>query len=398
MRSNIRECLHHNHPMSSSVFCPERLIDVGQDGIRLVLKDDIMSSEASATPQYAALSYCWGAPEQATLQPTTTEETLSARLQRIQESELSPVLLDAVAVTRALSIPYLWVDSLCILQDKASPDWAEQCSVMEQIYGCAHVTICALASASCNESFLSPNDQPSIRIPFCSGLNAKIMGDYKARLTYRTYATSEHFEGFRVAEREFTYSQWRTRGWTRQEYVLSTRVLAFGRATSQFRCNEMRQTYNGGKMPLLNDHQIDDIRQNPKGQKALYRSWRWTSEWASSAIRKGFTLRTDILPALAGQAKIYRDLLGVPETDYLAGLWKQDLAQELMWYVHWSGNGLSLENHVRDREFPDPYIAPSWSWASAKSNIFYHGLEWNAAQSESSMDAWTVLKSSNLRG
>ncbi|KAK4109963.1 heterokaryon incompatibility, partial [Canariomyces notabilis] len=96
----------------------------------------------STSPRYAALTYCWGSQKESQHQLRTDKSTLPLRCKGILDSEMTPVLRDAVRVTRALSIPYLWIDCLCALQDVDDPsDWNRQCWHMDEIYGCAEVTI-----------------------------------------------------------------------------------------------------------------------------------------------------------------------------------------------------------------------------------------------------------------
>jgi hypothetical protein len=63
--------------------------------------------------EYAAFSHCWGVAEL----PTTTRATLESRSRQISVSELPKSFKDAVTVCQSLDISYLWIDSLCIVQD-----------------------------------------------------------------------------------------------------------------------------------------------------------------------------------------------------------------------------------------------------------------------------------------
>jgi hypothetical protein len=65
--------------------------------------------------QYVALSHCWGQamPDAA----KSTQATLQHHLAAIQLANLPLTFIDAILLTRALHIPYLWIDSLCIIQD-----------------------------------------------------------------------------------------------------------------------------------------------------------------------------------------------------------------------------------------------------------------------------------------
>jgi hypothetical protein len=96
------DCLH----ISSTR--PKRLLDVGdsQDSpIRLVIDP--------TTDKYVALSHCWGNHRRC----VTTKENLPARVEGIAWLDLPQTFRDAITVTRAIGVQYLWIDFLCIIQD-----------------------------------------------------------------------------------------------------------------------------------------------------------------------------------------------------------------------------------------------------------------------------------------
>jgi hypothetical protein len=66
------------------------------------------------TADYATLSYCWGEAQKFMLLTTTV---LEAWTERLPIEHLPQSSQDAIEVTRALGIRYLWIDALCILQD-----------------------------------------------------------------------------------------------------------------------------------------------------------------------------------------------------------------------------------------------------------------------------------------
>ncbi|KAN0077636.1 Heterokaryon incompatibility protein (HET) domain containing protein [Elaphomyces granulatus] len=80
--------------------------------------------------KYIALSHCWGA-NQGQLPLRTTKDKLKDYKQHIEFSELPQTFQDAVTVAREIGIEYLWIDSLCIIQDD-SGDWKEESQKMEQ--------------------------------------------------------------------------------------------------------------------------------------------------------------------------------------------------------------------------------------------------------------------------
>jgi hypothetical protein len=63
-------------------------------------------------------------------------------VQSITISELPKTFRDAVVVTRRLGIPFLWIDSLCIIQDSPE-DWATESSSMRLVYKNCLVNITA---------------------------------------------------------------------------------------------------------------------------------------------------------------------------------------------------------------------------------------------------------------
>jgi hypothetical protein len=409
MRSRVDDCLKHEHTKSCSGFCPDRLLDVSQEPARLVMKD---SGEIKSTSlRYAALTYCWGSQRESQHQLRTDKSTLPLRCKGILDSEMTPVLRDAVRVTRALSIPYLWIDCLCVLQDVDDPsDWNRQCWHMDEIYGCAEVTIRPLASGSCLEGFLTPSSLPTICVPFQSSVNDKKRGSYKISVSFVTKNVSYLKDGgiWMAFEQEHR-SLWKTRGWTLQEYVLSARVLSFGRAMVLFDCPTFHQQYgcSGLKSPDGRDFRIGLSQALQTSTKpSLHQAWNSAVIRSASTRTRGFSKLTDILPALSGQAKVYKNFFNAHESDYVAGLWRQSLAQGLMWrsdfaWFEWDRlESSSLRDYLCRLASPQPYIAPSWSWASAKQDaeneVLTSGFLYDhSAHPKARLDAWTEPLSKN---
>lgn len=91
---------------------PTRLLDVLATGtpsdLRVIPGDRV----ARSTP-YITLSHCWGGGALFAL----TIETLSSALSAIDMGVLPKTIADAIEITRRLGFRYLWMDSLCIVQD-----------------------------------------------------------------------------------------------------------------------------------------------------------------------------------------------------------------------------------------------------------------------------------------
>ena len=107
---------------SRKIKLPTRVIDVGDDQTdpRLVI--------GSGTAEYACLSHCWGGSQPL----TTTKATLADRLAGIRLEQMPKTFRDAIIVARQLDLRYLWIDSLCIIQDSAD-DWSKESAEMGRI-------------------------------------------------------------------------------------------------------------------------------------------------------------------------------------------------------------------------------------------------------------------------
>jgi hypothetical protein len=113
---------------------PTRVIDIGSKGGNIKLYET-----TGEKGDYAALSHCWG---QSANPVITTSKNLPERMASIKFNDLPKTFQDAVTITRHLEVPYLWIDSLCIIQDSAE-DWAKEAMKMSSVYTDALVTIAA---------------------------------------------------------------------------------------------------------------------------------------------------------------------------------------------------------------------------------------------------------------
>ncbi|TGO09511.1 hypothetical protein BTUL_0163g00210 [Botrytis tulipae] len=150
----IKDCCD-NHKIcpakeGSLPFVPARLLDLsGRQGepIRLVATPDTVDA---STP-YATLSHCWG--------KIAFIQTLGHNIEKfntgIKICELPNTFVHVVNVLRLLTIRYVWIDSLCIIQDDVA-DWQEQATQMAKIYSKAWLNIAATAAVDSTGGCLSP--------------------------------------------------------------------------------------------------------------------------------------------------------------------------------------------------------------------------------------------------
>ena len=103
--------------------------------------------------KWVALSHRWGSGDVLRL----IESNRKTFQEGIDVSSFPATFRDAVDITRALSVRYLWIDSLCILQDSPS-DWQAESAKMPEIYQNAYATIAAAATDSTHGGILVERD------------------------------------------------------------------------------------------------------------------------------------------------------------------------------------------------------------------------------------------------
>ena len=159
----MRDCEtnHPNCPKEKELVMPTRVLDLQIDQNT---EDIRLLSTSSCTGRYACLSYCWGAPQPISLKAGV----LSEYMKRTMLLDLPQSIQDAIRVARTLGFRYLWIDSLCIIQD--SPDKGK-CKGFEALRpdicsrlalrGPPHPMIASAGSSrSENESYGSDGVQP----------------------------------------------------------------------------------------------------------------------------------------------------------------------------------------------------------------------------------------------
>ena len=129
---------------------PTRVIDVGDE-----LRDPILYEPTGdrCNGQWASLSYCWGGVKPSIERKRESDMELQLR-RGVPIEKFDRTIINAIMVTRALGIPFLWVGALGIYQDADSKDWNKESSKMNEIYGKSTITVAAASSKSVTEGFL----------------------------------------------------------------------------------------------------------------------------------------------------------------------------------------------------------------------------------------------------
>jgi hypothetical protein len=145
---------------------------------------------------------------------TTTSNTAQDITNGLLFSKLPKTLQDAMTITLKLGLRYIWIDSLCILQDDPK-DLSREIASMADTYQGAFVTISAARSASVHDGFLADHGKIShtrIRLPYESATVKD--GAVLVEQGRRAYDPTEDPINLRA--------------WTLQEHILPRRMLVFG--------------------------------------------------------------------------------------------------------------------------------------------------------------------------
>jgi hypothetical protein len=194
-------------------WTPTRLIYIGKQISELYLSTDHSSVE------YATLSYCWGGVEFL----KTTLANYSSLKDNIRWLDLPNVFKDAITVAYSLNLRYLWIDSVCIVQDSDN-DWAHESALMAEVYSNASLTIAASSSPNVNVGFLDVSHDP-----LYAPLN---------QLFPRKNGPARSLKARKILDKSACPGPLDLRGWRLQETLLSRRSLQFSVDEVKWRCVE----------------------------------------------------------------------------------------------------------------------------------------------------------------
>ncbi|KAK2615791.1 hypothetical protein N8I77_002518 [Diaporthe amygdali] len=297
---------------------------------------------------YTALSHCWG---KITIL-RTLKSNIEAHTNCIKLETLPKTFQDAIKITRIIGVRYLWIDSLCIVQDSAD-DWARESATMASIYRNAYLTLAATAANDGSEGLFKPRQVDTYFHALSSTQNA-LDGVYIRARRQRRHDCLRQLDdpSYHLGSNPLM-----TRAWCFQERMLSSRILHFADDEMVWQCQEGRSCECGVCKDYPHDEpskviDSDTIAQERKSQALeMEHSWhKKIRDYTSLDI----TMDTDRLPAFSGIASTL-----VAANEYMAGIRQSCALDDLLW-------SSSAEPPPRR---PDTYLAPSWSWASVMGQI-----------------------------
>jgi hypothetical protein len=303
--------------------------------------------------RYMTLSHCWGK------QPifTLTTDNYPTLLQRIPLPRLQPVFQDAISVTRRAEIDYLWIDSLCIIQDSVE-DWQHESMNMGMVYSGAVCNIAATGFPDGSNGLLV-DAEAALNEPIAVRLNA----DVTARDGECFRKGDYHLVDFLSWSNNVDNAPLNKRGWVVQERFLSPRIMHFGAKQLYWECRTLEASVSfpqGLPREIFTSKVKKSIHMDPRHPKRVESVDRWDfNKWANAVTRYSrseLTFDSDKMIAIAGLAKsLEHPFLG----SYLGGMWSNFLLSHLTWSA--------VPFELRPR--PNKYRCPSWSWASIDTGV-----------------------------
>lgn len=256
----------------------------------------------------------------------TTSSTLEQHIVGIPWNDVPRLYRDAIWAAHRLSFKYIWIDSLCIIQD-STEDWLNESRHMGAVYENARLTIAASHASDSSQSCFPPRPTVPgiIELPHVTQ-TGKHAGSIFATRMPSDY-TSITPDGSALDHR----------AWATQEWLLSRRMIFYTAGSVVWSCKSLCQLETGGSF------------------HSTARNSRWKAIIEKYSARD-LTQPGDRLIALEG-LRIEMGNKRKGDT-YCFGLWKHQMPESLLWYCR-----QPAERHK------SPLDLPTWSWASTMHGV-----------------------------
>lgn len=369
----VNKCLehcksHHRSCQPESIgapWYPTRLVEVLEENTFRVIE----TVETVPTGPYATLSHCWGESRMF----TATTENIGRLKKQLPLLDLPKTFSDALQFIKSIGISFIWIDSLCIIQDSMK-DWESESRTMLQVYRHAECNLAAAGSEDSHGGLFSERNYAILP----SGWFEMDNNILRLKGTYCAVSYDYFKDSF---DKQIGSSRLMSRGWVFQERAASRRVIAFGQDQVFWDCSEVLESdvlpdhhvnlYHDRDDNYLRDFEKDVIQiavpkvLSPGVPRSFYSlgdglvAWQFIVQRYSTCA---FTFNKDKPVAILGVAQMMSDALKAQptaiSTAYWAGLWLQDMYRQLAWKA--ARTGLHKNCHV-----------PSWSWLSIDGPVIW---------------------------
>lgn len=285
----------------------------------------------------------------------TTTSNIQQHIECIPWSTFPATYKDVITFLRWLGIRYLWIDSLCIIQNNAE-DWLKECAMMASVYAGSYITIAATGAENNQAGHFVDRNLATARVS-CPYDNGESLDLYVRKPISHDMFWQED-QTFVKDPKEDPRLPLLSRGWVYQERILSPRVLHFTpdelvwecMQSSKCECGTFRYGGDLEKANMSMSLVAGDLTTD-----YINSAWHIIVQGYTS---KNLTYQNDRLPALSGLARRFCQMK--KGTDYLAGLWRDNLALDLLWYIPGEAGNGAINTGL-----------PSWSWASVNEGVLY---------------------------
>lgn len=325
------ECKHADSCHHSPIGGPSK----SGFGIRFIDINRKCIVKAPQGARYIALSYVWGKARQLHLTQSSVDELMTDGAITTHYHRLPSTVRDALTLCARLGERYLWVDTLCIVQDSPH-DKMWQINRMGKIYSGATLTVVA-----------ATGDDADAGLPRLSQ-NLKPM------------APHQNFQSAMAS------CKWETRGWTFQEKVLSVRLLVFTENQLYFSCRRATWSEDGIADPGFEMEMCAETHESHLEKKDestipaasldadLERYTRLVEEYSTRTL----THQGDALNAFVGILDIFTRIRD-KSTTFTYGLPVAAFDYAFCW---------SAASHAPDLRRPE---FPSWSWLGWRQKVSF---------------------------
>ncbi|KAL7784570.1 heterokaryon incompatibility domain-containing protein [Trichoderma ceciliae] len=314
----------------------------------------IVSTSSSSIPldiRYMTLSHRWGNSPSIILNSKTAPALLSGNIPlELLNSSNAKLFRHAIYVTRCLGIRYLWIDSMCIMQDDDS-EKGKEIALMCEIYFNSSLNISATDSTSGADGLIFQRD--ALKTTPCR-VSLDVSGETLDLVAFHNKAAVESDEG-----------ELNTRGWVLQERILSPRVLHFTKHQIFWECNSLLASEIRPRGEPIDPADFTDMRgilssSYPKvlpddTMKALW--YGAVRHYSATSL----SFPGDRLLAVSALAERFSVVSGQSPDDYVAGIWLSHLPLALVWRRIPERR---ISPNPRQKITAQERIAPTWSWAA----------------------------------
>jgi hypothetical protein len=199
-----KDCRGLGHKLQP--FSPKRLVEIATDNNGGSFTWRIVSGADIGNVPYLSLSHCWGSSDHKRLLKKNQMEFSEPS----NYSNLPKSFRDAFSISFSLSFRFIWIDSLCIIQDD-DEDWKTQASMMGAIYRNASCNIAASSAVGGNGGCFATKKKPE-EITLYAGRHRPIEYEINSGLPYYN---------------DIVDAPLNQRGWVLQERFLARKQLSF---------------------------------------------------------------------------------------------------------------------------------------------------------------------------